>query len=312
VPVPPGSEAKKWVITDAVHHNFGKVEEEVEWDVMGEAEKRSQNVKAVKPLVLLRLIEQLDMEQVLVFCRTNLDCDNLEKFFIAAGGGNKFSGKKEGGKQGVYSCCVLAGMRSQQERKQNLEAFKDGDVRILIATDVAARGIDISGLPYVVNMTLPEQSENYIHRVGRVGRAEKMGLAISIVAASYKEKVWWCQNKKKPPQFDRRLFEEGGNCKWQDEGRAMHEVEKRLGGLKVTQIKVSDSTQRRRESPKGRDARRSSKCLTPTIYRHITTATGPGTPQGGQGHDQGGRVRGDAGEGRFQPGIRAPPGRTER
>ena len=102
MPVPPGSEAKKWVITDAVHHNFGKVEEEVEWDVMGEAEKRSQNVKAVKPLVLLRLIEQLDMEQVLVFCRTNLDCDNLEKFFIAAGGGNKFSGKKEGGKQGVW------------------------------------------------------------------------------------------------------------------------------------------------------------------------------------------------------------------
>ncbi|GMI03114.1 hypothetical protein TrRE_jg5840 [Triparma retinervis] len=233
-----GSEAKKWVITDAVHHKYGKVEEEVEWDIMSEEDKMSQRVKAMKPVVLLKLIEQLDMEQVLVFCRTNLDCDNLEKFFIAAGGGNKFSGKKEGGKQGIYSCCVLAGMRGQQERKRNLEAFKDGDVRILIATDVAARGIDVSGLPYVVNMTLPEQSENYIHRVGRVGRAERMGLAISLVAANVKEKVWWCQNKKKPPQFDRRLFDEGGNCKWQSEGKMMHEVEKRLGNLKVTPIQL--------------------------------------------------------------------------
>jgi ATP-dependent RNA helicase DDX1 len=129
-------------------------------------------------------------------------------------------------------------MRGQQERKRNLEAFKDGDVRILIATDVAARGIDVSGLPYVVNMTLPEQSENYIHRVGRVGRAERMGLAISLVAANVKEKVWWCQNKKKPPQFDRRLFDEGGNCKWQSEGKMMHEVEKRLGNLKVTPIQL--------------------------------------------------------------------------
>ena len=62
------------------------------------------------------------------------------------------------------------------------QAFKDGDVRFLIATDVAARGIDISGLPYVVNVTLPDTAANYIHRIGRVGRADKVGLAISLVA----------------------------------------------------------------------------------------------------------------------------------
>ena len=50
-----------------------------------------------------------------------------------------------------------------------LQAFKDGDIRFLICTDVAARGIDIAGLPYVINMTLPDRSEDYIHRVGRVG-----------------------------------------------------------------------------------------------------------------------------------------------
>lgn len=51
-----------------------------------------------------------------------------------------------------------------------MQAFKDGDIRFLICTDVAARGIDIAGLPYVVNMTLPDRSEDYIHRVGRVGK----------------------------------------------------------------------------------------------------------------------------------------------
>ena len=62
------------------------------------------------------------------------------------------------------------------------QAFKDGDVRFLICTDVAARGIDIKGLPYCINLTLPDQDENYVHRIGRVGRAECMGLAISFVA----------------------------------------------------------------------------------------------------------------------------------
>ena len=103
-------------------------------------------------------------------------------------------------------------------RRAALENFKEGAVRFLICTDVAARGdivygilpqwlstilfedhlfsiyagIDIKGLPFVVNMTLPDESENYIHRIGRVGRAEKLGLAISIVAPTdVKEKVWY-------------------------------------------------------------------------------------------------------------------------
>ena len=107
-----------------------------------------------------------------------------------------------------YSCVCLHGDRRPQERKANLQAFKvrkhlllsqyshsvfsstvqDGEVRFLICTDVAARGIDIRGIPYVVNVTLPDDKQNYIHRIGRVGRAERMGLAISLVA-SCKEKV---------------------------------------------------------------------------------------------------------------------------
>ena len=72
------------------------------------------------------------------------------------GGGRKFNADSMINLN-PYSCCVMAGWRSNQERKQNLQAFKDGQVRFLICTDVAARGIDIKGLPYVLNMTLPDK-----------------------------------------------------------------------------------------------------------------------------------------------------------
>lgn len=64
---------------------------------------------------------------------------------------------------------MLAGFRSMQERLASLKAFHDGDVRFLICTDLAARGLDIKGLPFVVNMTLPDEPENYIHRIGAKG-----------------------------------------------------------------------------------------------------------------------------------------------
>uniref|UniRef100_A0A7S0HCK1 Helicase C-terminal domain-containing protein n=1 Tax=Hanusia phi TaxID=3032 RepID=A0A7S0HCK1_9CRYP len=117
-----------------------------------------------------------------------------------------------------------------------MQAFKDGDVRFLIATDVAARGIDISGLPYVVNMTLPDVAANYVHRIGRVGRADKMGLAISFVATE-KERVWFCQKNVKgrgpggraPPCDDTRDYEVGGNCIWYDEQAILRDIEVLLG-----------------------------------------------------------------------------------
>jgi ATP-dependent RNA helicase DDX1 len=127
-----------------------------------------------------------------------VDCDNLEAYLTAVGGGQRWRPGQEKGKENAYSCCVLAGMRSQDERSRNLEAFRDGDVRFLICTDVGARGLDIKELPYVVNMTLPDEPENYIHRIGRVGRADKVGLAISLVATA-KERVWFhkCANRGK-------------------------------------------------------------------------------------------------------------------
>ena len=98
--------------------------------------------------------------------------------------------------------CVLSGRYDTNNNnindkrpppQANLSAFKEGDVRFLICTDVAARGVDIKGLPYVVNMTLPDVPENYIHRIGRVGRQDCLGLAVSIVACDgCKEKARYC------------------------------------------------------------------------------------------------------------------------
>jgi ATP-dependent RNA helicase DDX1 len=183
------------------------------------------------------------MSQCLIFCRTNLDCDNLEKFLCAAegggggGAGKAFTERTETGKQSKYSCCVLAGMRSLDQRRRSLEAFREGDVRFMICTDVAARGIDIQNLPYVINMTLPDEPEQYIHRIGRVGRAEKMGLAISIVAGEgIAEKVWYhtCSNRGAGCS-NRELKERGGCTIWYDEPQYLSNIEKRLD-MKIPEL----------------------------------------------------------------------------
>ena len=193
----------------------------------------SESIKRLKPHVLKRIIDAHDMDQCLIFCRTNFDCDNLEKFLNEAGGGRRFTGGLVGGVEGKYSCCVLGGARNMDERRRNLQAFKNGDVRFLICTDVAARGIDIKNLPYVINLTLPDRSEDYIHRIGRVGRADTMGLAISIVAAK-NERVWFCTKKGYKPWFDPKpedvkLMKEGGHTIWYDEPKLLKDIEKRLG-----------------------------------------------------------------------------------
>jgi ATP-dependent RNA helicase DDX1 len=178
------------------------------------------------------------MSQCIIFCRTNVDCNNLETFFCSQDDSassstqnKKFRGIVESGKEIKYSCCVLAGMRSMDQRRESLAAFKEGNVRFLICTDVAARGIDISGLPYVINLTLPDEAEQYIHRIGRVGRAERMGLAISIVCPEgVDEKVWFhkCNNRGKDGCTKRQLTTEGGCTVWYNEPEYFQNIQKRL------------------------------------------------------------------------------------
>jgi superfamily II DNA/RNA helicase len=114
---------------------------------------------------LIELVRQHQWSQVLVFIGAKENADKLTKKLVKAG----------------ISASALHGNKSQQEREQTLAEFKKGTVSVLIATDLLARGIDISDLPVVVNFELPQHSEVYVHRVGRTARAGKKGMAISLV-----------------------------------------------------------------------------------------------------------------------------------
>lgn len=238
------------VWTDAVH-----ALEPTPSPTSSSPEAGSQAVKILKPRLLRRLIDSLQIEQALIFCRTNFDCDNLENFLNSLGQGSvdgreavkrqrrSLAAELSSGPQSPYSCLVLAGARSVEERKAALKAFKSGEVRFLIATDVAARGIDIQGLPYVINMTLPDKSEDYIHRVGRVGRADSRGLAISFVS-TVPEKVWFCTMKGlkpwlKPDKKNTKTTDKGGHTVWQEERKMLQDVQDRLK-LKVPELPPGD------------------------------------------------------------------------
>ncbi|GAA0694512.1 ATP-dependent RNA helicase RhlE [Marinobacterium maritimum] len=121
---------------------------------------------ADKTDVLSYLIREGDWRQTLVFTRTKRRAD-----LVAA------QLQEEG-----ISALAIHGDRHQRERLAALQAFSNGEVQVLVATDVAARGLDIEALPQVVNYDLPNQPEAYVHRIGRTGRAGKRGWAVSLVA----------------------------------------------------------------------------------------------------------------------------------
>ncbi|XP_051510873.1 ATP-dependent RNA helicase DDX1-like [Myxocyprinus asiaticus] len=181
----------------------------------------SEAIKILKGEYTVRAIKEHKMDQAIIFCRTKIDCDNMEQYFIKQGGGPDKKGHQ-------LSCVCLHGDRKPNERKYNLERFKKKEVKFLICTDVAARGIDIHGVPYVINVTLPDEKQNYVHRIGRVGRADRMGLAISLVAME-KEKVWYhvCANRGKGC-YNTKLKENGGCTIWYNEKELLSEIEEHL------------------------------------------------------------------------------------
>ncbi|XP_057653483.1 ATP-dependent RNA helicase Ddx1 [Diorhabda carinulata] len=180
-------------------------------------ETLSEAVKLLKGEYCLNAIDKHKMDRAIIFCRTKLDCDNLERYMKQIDRNN-------------YSCVCLHGDRKPHERKANLEMFKKNQVKFLICTDVAARGIDISGLPFIINVTLPDEKSNYVHRIGRVGRAERMGLAISLVS-TVPEKVWyhgeWCPSRGKNCS-NTNLVEQKGCCIWYNEPQFIADIEEHL------------------------------------------------------------------------------------
>ena len=120
-----------------------------------------------KRALLVKLLKSSEFNQVLVFTRTKIETNKLARELQRAG----------------IAADSIHGDKSQLDRMKALEAFKDGSVLVLVATDVAARGLDIDDLPHVINFELPHTPEDYVHRIGRTGRAGKQGTAISLVSA---------------------------------------------------------------------------------------------------------------------------------
>ncbi|OIQ48626.1 MAG: ATP-dependent RNA helicase [Gammaproteobacteria bacterium MedPE] len=122
--------------------------------------------KGRKTQALTFLIEDNDWQQVLVFSRTKHGANRIAKQLEAKG----------------HSAAAIHGNKSQGARTKALAGFKSGEIKVLVATDIAARGLDIEQLPQVVNFDLPNVAEDYVHRIGRTGRAGATGEAISLVS----------------------------------------------------------------------------------------------------------------------------------
>jgi len=121
--------------------------------------------KGEKTAVLAHLIKQYQWRQVLIFVNARNHCEHLAE---------KLS------KRGI-TAEVFHGDKGQSERSRVLEGFKSGEIDVLIATDIAARGLDIEKLPVVINFNLPRSPSDYMHRIGRSGRAGEVGLALSLI-----------------------------------------------------------------------------------------------------------------------------------
>jgi ATP-dependent RNA helicase RhlE len=125
-------------------------------------------VAAAQKFELLNaLLERTHYDSVLIFCRTKEGADRIARQLRAEN----------------HSLAVLHSNRTQQERVEALEGFKNGRYEVMVATDIAARGIDVAGVSHVINYDVPQHPEDYVHRIGRTGRAQNVGDAFTIMTA---------------------------------------------------------------------------------------------------------------------------------
>jgi ATP-dependent RNA helicase RhlE len=120
-----------------------------------------------KQAQLRKLIRTKGVQRVLVFTRTKRTANNVTEQLVQNG----------------FRVAAIHGNKSQSARERALEAFRRDEVKVLVATDVAARGLDVAGITHVVNFDLPVEPENYVHRIGRTGRAGAVGVAVSFCSA---------------------------------------------------------------------------------------------------------------------------------
>ncbi|HER34167.1 MAG TPA: DEAD/DEAH box helicase, partial [Halothiobacillaceae bacterium] len=208
--------------------------------------------------LLAELLIDQDWQQVLVFTRTKHGANRLAEYLS----------KRD------IPAMAIHGNKSQTARTKALESFKNGSIRVLAATDIAARGIDIAQLPYVVNFELPNVAEDYVHRIGRTGRAGESGEAVSLVCV--------------------------------DEHKLLADIE-RLTKQKLTRHVMPgfepDPNAKPEPIPNGRNNAGGGR-------RGGGGRPGGGAPRGGRGGAGGGQGRGGPGGGRGNAGRRGGGGRS--
>ena len=128
---------------------------------------------AQKTDLLLELLERVKYDSVIIFCRTKHGADRVAGLL----------------KRDNHAVAVLHSNRTQREREQALKGFRDGRFEVLVATDIAARGLDIADVSHVINYDVPQHPEDYIHRIGRTGRMEATGDAFTLMVAEEKRHV---------------------------------------------------------------------------------------------------------------------------
>ena len=123
--------------------------------------------------LLIALIESQEVDSMIIFCRMKVGADRIARWL----------------QEREYSCVAMHSNLPQKARTKALEQFKEGKMKILVATDIASRGLDIANVTHVINYDVPEHAEDYVHRIGRTGRAQREGDAATLVAPDEQSKL---------------------------------------------------------------------------------------------------------------------------
>ncbi len=210
----------------------------------------------LKTNLLREMLKRGDVETALVFTRTKHRANRLAEKLTRAG----------------ISCDKIHGNRSQPQREAALAAFKHGRIRVLVATDIAARGIDVEALPHVINFDTPAQPEDYIHRVGRTARAGLVGEALTFASPTERPLVAAIE-RAVGRKLDRRHIE-GFDYKAQPDGRFEVPINERIAAIRAR---------------KAEDRARARAKAGPRAQREANR--GPAKPRHSDAHSRPGRSR---------------------
>jgi ATP-dependent RNA helicase RhlE len=194
----------------------------------------------LKTNLLQEMLQRGEVENALVFTRTKHRANRLTEKLVRAG----------------ISCDRIHGNRSQPQREAALAAFKHGRIKVLVATDIAARGIDVEALPHVINFDVPVVPDDYIHRVGRTARAGKIGDALTFASPAEQPLVKAIERAVGRPLARRRI--EGFDYDAKPEGRLEIPVGERIAAHRARRSEERTRTKVRSEHARPPQSRRSS------------------------------------------------------